>query len=270
MSLPAGSSATSAVGVPPDLTDKLKLAEVSFKTVLDADVHQDNKASRILGAMAFLTAAAAGIFARAYPASPLPTPINIPLLGTDVRLTAFVGYILFVLIGAALYLAALGPSLNIPDWLRGNTSSQPGRSEQGQRVLSLLFFNAIGSLDATTWEQHWAQLSPADLQQELLNSYIREARLIAQKAQAKVGWMSVGSICFRIALAFLAVLLGGLFGDRQIIVPIVCLSLGGLFLAFYFEVRQRPSSGHGGWALIWVVLSIACLIGLLLSLFGVL
>jgi len=44
----------------------IALGEISFKTVLEADVHLDNKASRILGAMAFLTAAAAAIFAKAY------------------------------------------------------------------------------------------------------------------------------------------------------------------------------------------------------------
>jgi hypothetical protein len=44
----------------------IDLAEITFKTVLDADVHQDDKASRILSGMAFLTAAAAAIFAKAY------------------------------------------------------------------------------------------------------------------------------------------------------------------------------------------------------------
>lgn len=36
----------------PDVSNHLKLAETTFKTVLDADVHQDNKASRVLIAMA--------------------------------------------------------------------------------------------------------------------------------------------------------------------------------------------------------------------------
>src|SRR5436190_130199 len=43
----------------------MDLAKITFDTVFNATVHLDNKAARILGAMAFLTAAAAAIFARA-------------------------------------------------------------------------------------------------------------------------------------------------------------------------------------------------------------
>jgi hypothetical protein len=52
---------------------KFELAETSFKTVLDADVYLDNKASRILAALAFLTAASAAVFARAYDNPTLPS-----------------------------------------------------------------------------------------------------------------------------------------------------------------------------------------------------
>ena len=47
-------------------TELMDLAESSFKAVLDADYHLDDKASRILSTMAFLTAAAAAVFSKAY------------------------------------------------------------------------------------------------------------------------------------------------------------------------------------------------------------
>jgi len=37
---------------------RIQLVETSFKTVLASDLHEDDKAGRILSAMAFLTAAA--------------------------------------------------------------------------------------------------------------------------------------------------------------------------------------------------------------------
>ena len=46
-------------------TDRLQLVEASFKTVLDADLHEDDKAGRILSTMAFLTAAAAAVLSAA-------------------------------------------------------------------------------------------------------------------------------------------------------------------------------------------------------------
>jgi hypothetical protein len=45
--------------------DRFQIAQVTFDHVLDVVEHIDSKASRILGAMAFLTAAAAAVFVRA-------------------------------------------------------------------------------------------------------------------------------------------------------------------------------------------------------------
>lgn len=122
----------------------IDFAEKSFKTVMEADVHVDNKASRILGAMAFLTAAAASIFAKVYSVGSTTSEIQekltqklTPILGSadpavindlalsiqephatifgiDWALISFSIYMICILIGASLYLAALGPSLNIP------------------------------------------------------------------------------------------------------------------------------------------------------------
>ncbi|HKP53630.1 MAG TPA: hypothetical protein VJ183_13385 [Chloroflexia bacterium] len=171
----AQSPATQAI-VAPD-SDRLKLAEASFKSVLDADVHQDNKASRILGGMAFLTSAAAAIFAKAFAFTPpssefvqkstdtlgsyisqgeslsaavadlkkaiLGSPVEIA--GLNGPLLAFSAYLFLVVGGAVLYLIAIGPSFNIG----GAFHSAP------DKVKSVLFFQFIGITSDEVWKKFW-------------------------------------------------------------------------------------------------------------------
>lgn len=244
----------------------IKLAETSFKTVLDADIHLDNKASRILSAIAFLTAAAAAIFSRAYSpvqtapelqqpltqalspylkAAQLPSTVSnvlqnlekprMSLLGFDLALLSFSAYILFVLLGAALYLAALGPSLNIPGWLRDQSKNK--------QVKSLLFFENIASVDEDRWFNYWTENAPKDVQRRIKDNFIKETYLLAQKTKTKVRLMSVGSVCFKGAITSLAFLIVSLFSfapsSGWLFLLISVLTLG---VAFTFENIVRPKS----------------------------
>jgi hypothetical protein len=244
---------------PPDLSNHLKLAETTFKTVLDADVHQDNKASRVLSAMAFLTAATAAVFGRAYPASVALPPLLLPGTSLDLRPITFVCYLILVLIGSALYLSALGPSLNIPPWLR----ARPG----SRKVKSLLFFNAIASTDESSWQQLWARDS-AELQRRMLESYIDESRLIAQKAQAKFVLMSLGSLSFRLALISLGVLAATLFSGERLVFSFALSACALICFVFAFTTWRRPPSkvraGTIGW-LATGVFALMALAGLMFS-----
>lgn len=246
---------------PPDFTPDehhLKLAEATFKTVLDADVHQDNKASRVLGAMAFLTAATAAVFGRAYPASPAPAPLLLPSVPVDMRPIAFVCYLSLVLIGAALYLSALGPSLNIPIWLRSG--------EDTKKVRSLLFFSTIADIDEHVWQEAWKKDS-AELQRQMFNSYLNESRLIAQKAQSKFVLMSLGSLSFRVAIICLAVLAATLLpGERMVIA--VALGISALLsIVFAFTSWRRPPIKLRGGTFGWLTAGGVALIALAVSLF---
>ena len=180
---------------------RIQLVEASFKTVLDSDLHEDDKAGRILSAMAFLTAAAAVIFNVAHPSNASTTT---PGAGSSsISVFALFAYFFFVLVGAVLYLGALGPNFNRPSWFR--------RRSQG--VHSLLFFQNIGALDEKAWSDYWLKdgKTLAELHNKLVENYIAECRLIAQKEEAKVTLMSLGSLSFRIAILFLVVLMATLF-----------------------------------------------------------
>jgi hypothetical protein len=246
-----------------DFKERIQLVEASFKTVLDSDMHHDDKAGRILSAMAFLTAAAAGIFSVAYnPGSSttlkqtltqillpyvstaqLPSAVNsvaeglqkpsLTIFGLSTPVLAFSAYIFFVLVGVALYLGALGPSFNRPSWYR----------RRSQEVYSVLFFQNIGALKEEAWSDYWlnGQNTLAQLQDQMVKNYIDECRLIAQKLQAKVTLMSLGSLSFRVAILFLVILMAALFSPNTGIVWLVLLlGLTGLFFSFTFVSRILP------------------------------
>lgn len=247
-----------------DFKEQIQLAETSFKTVLDSDLHEDDKAGRILSAMAFLTAAAAGIFSVAYTPGPstttlkqtltqtllpyistaqIPSAVNsaveslqkpsLTIFGLSAPVLAFSAYIFFVLVGTALYLGALGPNFNRPSWFQGRR----------QGVHSLLFFKNIGVLDKEAWSNYWLndKRTLAQLQAQLVKNYIDECWLIAQKEDAKVTLMSLGSLSFRIAVLFLVILMATLFlPDSGVVGIYLLLGLFGIFASFLFVNLTQP------------------------------
>lgn len=220
--------------------DRVKLVEASFKTVLDADLHEDDKAGRILTAMAFLTTAAAVIYNVAYPFNTPTTArgASLTLLSLNISVLALYLYIFFVLVGAIFYLGALGPSLNKP-------------TKPKEEVPSLLFFHSIASLENEKWSDHWKDHSMKELQEQMVQNYIKECLLIAQKVNAKVTLMSWGSIFFRVAILFFVVLMAALFSPDSGVVGLVFLfGLFGLFFSFAFvsgTLPRQPSQEEPYW-----------------------
>jgi hypothetical protein len=246
---------------------RVELAEATFKTVLDADYHLDDKASRILSAMAFFTAAAAAIFAKAY-SSTMPqyelrsriakalAPFTIQgapssttvvdsvisniaapsaqLFGHDLSLIAFLGYMLFVIISAGFYLAALGPSLNKPSGWLASTKT----------IRSRLFYDFIAQVNENDWSEHWTSATApiASLHQEFQDNYVFESRLLAEKARAKYLWLSFGSLFLRLALLCLIVLTVSLFASRtQTVGVLSTLGCALLFVVFVFQNITKTS-----------------------------
>jgi hypothetical protein len=268
------------------------LAETSFKTVLDADIHLDNKASRILSAMAFLTAASAAIFAKAYSpnlitqdiqqklihslssyinSSILPSVINATLqdyqkqnlviFGLDLALFSFAFYILFVLLGSGLYLYAIGPSLNIPSWLRNSNNREVNNS-----VKSLLFFKSISSVEQKIWQTQW-QGESNKIQDIIKDNFLQESYLIAQKATTKDTLMSGGSLFFRLAIAFLIPLVFSLLSlDSDSKILAIYLGLFLLLCIYVYADFQRPSKDRfASWipVIIWSLLAFLCLLNII-------
>ena len=299
------------------LKDRLDMAEKMFKTIMEVDLHLDNKAQRILGALAFITTATTFVFGQAYrpvlvrtsvkeaklselspganAAQPAPTitvdetHIAPPSAGKDIRsrlntaltdaptqlsqsrfrqfrgfatpLFFFWGYMVCMVTSAALYFAALGPTFNLrlsprPEPAPPKTLERvlfdpesPGDDEAATHRDSLLFFRSIAAMDKTRLLQHWDVENPTvpvtELRKRMLENYVSEAQIVAQKAVAKFRWMSVGSILVRVALVFLGLIVASMTADvdKQFL-PMASWILAALFASFAFEMRHRPSE-HG-------------------------
>ena len=279
-----------------DVQSEPKLIDLSEKVItgtLDVDQHFDDKASRILSAMAFLTAAAAAIFTKAYSPSPpselirrkiyevLPAmagpdvtnAINkiswdVPhatLGGIEWPLVSFSLYMLFVLVGAVLYLTALGPFLNISQaWRR---EIRPDRStDKSLKLSSLAFFYFISEVDEKEWEEYWKPpiRTPEKLQEELTDNYIKEARKVAQNAKVKYTYLSVGSLFFIVAIFFLMALIAGLLSTDNRVVWFLTM-VGGIVwattLAGVTKVRPpRETKTHWIWLSVAAALSVTAII----------
>ena len=244
----------------------IDFAEKSFKTVLEADIHQDNKAGRILSAMAFLSAAAASIFAKVYSASSSNSEIqqklaqglspilnaadlhvindlalslqrpHATLFGIDWALMSFLIYIICILIGASFYLAALGPSFNIPSQLHhveGHTTPK-----------SLIFFRSIAEVSPAQWLEYWRSKNPVELQTEFENNYLFETHLIAEKTQTKVDFMSLGNVFFKLAFLFLAFLISSVFSyDLGLVRLIITVSTVLLTVTLFIDRYLHSPEG---------------------------
>ncbi len=251
-----------------DLNERIKLAEISFKTVLDADLHEDDKASRILGAMAFLTAVATGLFVSVYSSSPSESALTqalksyVPSAELSKRVSdvmansekpeyiiiatiiAFALYITSILIGAFFYLIALGPNLNRPNLPKPKDDkylSSQNPSEQSEPS-SLLFFEKIIK-DENNWTSYWKCRSNIEVQKKLLTNYIKESFLIAQKTADKVHLMGIGSWFFKFAVLCLYILVFTLLLSNASIpvwlsLPIGILGLLGIAVAFIVAWRR--------------------------------
>ena len=213
-----------------DLKEQIRLVETSFKTVLDSNLHEDDKAGRILSAMSFLTAAAALIFSVVHPSNSSTTS---GAGSSSIPIYALSGYIFFVLVGVALYLGALGPNFNRPSWF-------PHRRRE---VKSLLFFKNIGALDEETWTNYWLndKNTLAQVQDLFVKNYIYECWLIAQKEEAKVTLMSLGSLSFRIAILFFVFLMATLFlPDPGVFWVYLLIGFFGILACFLLMNLTQP------------------------------
>ncbi len=228
---------------------------MSFEAVLDADKHEDEKAYRILTAIAFLTAAAAVIFATIWPSSLLSNN-QVNIFGVSSATLAFSLYIFFILIGSTFYLLALGPNLNV-------------RKEIKLRVNSFFFFEKIAKYKENLWFQEWGiickytdrlnktgiepsginrkqdgtlQTPPSVLMEAMYQQYVKECKLLAEKTHAKVFLMRFGNLTFLIAFISLLGLVVTLF-PKNSYSQLSLFMIGVIFLLFVVALSYSKLPG---------------------------
>jgi NADH:ubiquinone oxidoreductase subunit 5 (subunit L)/multisubunit Na+/H+ antiporter MnhA subunit len=180
------------------------LAKWSLESVTHLTEYEDEKANRILTAIAFLSALVGVVFAaivQRYPFSALVAlgrserHLEIQLL--IVVYASFAVYFVLLTLGAALTLWAVRPQFRIPKvW--EHTHKLPG---------SFLFFQEILKVSGSDWASAFTQSSPDELQTQYIKNSILETYLIAQKIPKKLRPLKKGVWLFFASTVVLVVLL---------------------------------------------------------------
>ena len=179
-------------------------AQRSLDTVTHLTEYQDDKANRILTAMAFMSAFAAVIFSVVPSRYPLSIPLKLLHAGLKAEAFlffalygAFVLYALTLIIGVAFVLHAVRPRFNVPK----------GWKPEGSEPASYLFFEKIVEVAPTDWANAFVGATKEELLTKQVKNAVLEAYLIAQKIGVKMKWLSRGVILFFVSTIVLAVLL---------------------------------------------------------------
>jgi hypothetical protein len=278
----------------------LDTAEKSFTGVLESKNHYQDMASRILGAVAFLTAAAVAVYVKAsslvVSSGYLETAINKALAagGVESRLApmivqnlsgtlqsvyppilnwpliAFFSYMLSILVGAVMYMATLWPPyFEIQDDTAGGTAA-PRSGSNALAKLRTHSFLAFGSLKTikglSDLKTRYALHEMNKFEEELLDTYLIERSEIADHANRVAHYLFIGTHFFVIAFFCFIGLAATLFLPNERHALRACL-IGFVVFAFFLGVGNYLRSKH--WSrrmmIVWGIVTIGSLIGLALS-----
>src|SRR5664280_360809 len=140
----------STTGPAPITEDKrLTLLTTSYREVLDATKHQDDKVGRLLTATAFLTAAALAL-ANLVGGRALPRPF---IIGREslppLALLALLVFLLCVVLAAVMLVYSIATPLKIPAFVNASR-------EGADRGFSQIYFFSIAELAKEEWQAKWA------------------------------------------------------------------------------------------------------------------
>ncbi|SFH60296.1 hypothetical protein SAMN05216299_1321 [Nitrosospira sp. Nsp14] len=176
----------------------MELAEKSLKEVKALTEYEDQKAQRILTAVAFLATLGGLLFTLVCKEVPTNNICNIFELDgrgcgpiswdSFLQFTAYIGFLIFSLtavIGSAFVIHAVAPRFNLSDL----TKQTEGDT---QRPKSFLFFLKILKVKREHWEKVFLTMEPRALRREYTKNAIVESYLIADKIRLKVKHLRVG------------------------------------------------------------------------------
>jgi hypothetical protein len=179
-------------------------AQRSLEAVTHLTEYQDDKANRILTAMAFMSAFAAVVFAVVPSRYSLAMPLILLRAGLlweacllFVLYGAFIVYALTLTIGVAFILHAVRPRFNVP------TAWKP----DGSKPASYLFFEKITEVSPADWANAFANAKENEILAAQAKNSVLETYLIADKIGLKMQWLSRGVRLFFVSTIVLAVLL---------------------------------------------------------------
>jgi hypothetical protein len=187
---------------PPELDHLLACSSRSLEEVTHLTEYQDDKANRILTAMAFLSAFAAALFATLLQQYPPGSPAR--FLAADRPFDAywltcisyiFAIYVTLLVLGASFVVWALRPRFNLPKSWSANPTTTPK---------SFLFFTKVLESGPANWANAFVQMTPDQLRLEYTKNSILETYLISEKIRQKLRFLQPGVTMLWLSTPFLA------------------------------------------------------------------
>ena len=174
----------------------------SLEAVTHLTEYQDDKANRILTAMAFLSAFAAALFAAFLQQYPVGSPARFLAVGLAFEAYWLTGlycifgiYVTILVLGASLVVWALRPRFNLPASWSASATTTPK---------SFLFFTKILESGPANWANAFVQIAPYELRLEYTKNCILETYLISEKIRQKLRFLQPGVTMLWSSTPFLA------------------------------------------------------------------
>jgi len=178
-----------------DKNIKYTITKEIFDHLYDMLRHEDEKANRILGAMAFITVAAAALSIPFFEGK-IGTGLKFFNLGLGLFL--FFIFLILIAIGTLFLLSALGPLLHITtDFV------EPSERKKKLRVRSLLYFENITGITIEEWTKFFRETDEDDFYEKICNDHIIKSYTLANRTKYKAKCIKSSKIFYRFSLIVL-------------------------------------------------------------------
>jgi len=212
--------------------------------------HEDEKANRILGAMAFIALAGAAL---AIPFFERTVGTHLKFFNMTFGLFLFFLFLILLSLGTLFILAALGPVVHIKAaWV------EP--AEKKKRWLpSILYFKNIAMTDMEDWAGYFKETDEADLVQKLYHDHVAQSHALANRARYKAKCIKTSKVFYRFSLIFLLLfIMSGFCLDFRGFFFWAFIILGGGFIEWSFEYFIMPVKGIRLRVIPLIILAVIC------------
>ena len=171
----------------------------SYKELLDATKHQDDKIGRLFAGIAFLTAAALAI-ANLNSAKPLTRQYT-DTSNVSLAVLSLGCYIVLVVLSVTLLISSLATPLRVPG-LEDRRKERLKPDGTSRIRASQIYFGSIARLTLDNWNRKWLLIDDKG-KTELAQSLVLETHNLAVRTQFKYNRTTEAVILFKFALMFL-------------------------------------------------------------------
>jgi|GEM_PF-2549352 hypothetical protein len=212
--------------------------------------HEDEKANRILGAMAFIALAGSAL---AIPFFEATIGTQLKVFGISLGLLLFFAFFVLLTVGTLFILAALGPVVHIKaTWV------EPEEKKKKRWLPSILYFKDISNVSMEEWTGYFKETDEADLVEKLCRDHVAQSYALANRAKYKAKCIKTSKIFFRFSLIFLLIfIMSGFCLDFQRFHFWSCIIFSVGFFEWSIEYLIMPMRSAKPRIILFIVLGVA-------------